>query len=64
MNENCLICLGVGWVCENHIDKPWCDDLGCTCGAGLPCECNVGDEPGIDEVDIRRIFQETFVTKH
>ena len=23
MNENCPICRGIGWVCENHPDKPY-----------------------------------------
>jgi hypothetical protein len=47
-NEDCPICSGVRWVCENHPDKPWNDELACTCGAGLPCECNTGEEPDIN----------------
>jgi hypothetical protein len=38
----------IGWVCENHPDKPWDDEMGCTCGAGLPCECNTGEESDIN----------------
>ena len=40
MNANCPICRGIGWVCENHPDKPYDDELGCTCGDGIPCACN------------------------
>jgi hypothetical protein len=47
---NCPTCRGTGWVCENHPDKPWDDEMGCTCGAGLPCECNTGEEPDIRQV--------------
>jgi hypothetical protein len=32
-----------GWVCENHPDKPWDKELGCECGAGVPCGSNRGD---------------------
>jgi hypothetical protein len=45
MDKNCPICFGIGWVCENHPDKAWDKELGCECGAGMPCECNDGDEP-------------------
>lgn len=31
-NKKCPICLGIGWVCENHITMPWDDELGCTRG--------------------------------
>jgi hypothetical protein len=34
MNPRCPICLGVGWVCENHPDLPWSDELRCQCGSG------------------------------
>src|SRR3978361_1648054 len=58
-NPKCHRCLGVGWVCENHIDKPWDDDLGCICGAGLPCECNIGEDP-----ETRVVLIEENVTWH
>jgi hypothetical protein len=45
----CVRCADVGWICENHRDKPWDGDRACSCGgAGAPCPaCNVGtgDEP-------------------
>jgi hypothetical protein len=45
MDRNCPKCLGIGWVCEEHPDKAWHDELGCMCGAGMPCACNRdGDE--------------------
>lgn len=47
-DPDCRRCAGTGWVCENHINKPWADgpdydrDMrGCACGAGAPCpSCN------------------------
>jgi hypothetical protein len=58
-NPKCPNCHGIGWVCENHPDKPWDDEIGCTWGAGLPCECNTGDEP-----DISRIIEDKKPTRH
>lgn len=39
----CVHCLGSGWVCENHMDRP--SDVitegGCACGgAAAPCRCS------------------------
>jgi hypothetical protein len=48
-NPNCPICHGIGWVCENHPEKAW-DKEGCTCGAGMPCKCNSGEEPDISQL--------------
>jgi hypothetical protein len=47
MDKNFLICFGIGWVCENHPDHAWHDELGCQCGAGEPCRCNKADEPDV-----------------
>jgi len=44
MDKNCPICFGVGWVCGNHPDRALDAELGCQCGAGIPCRCNDGDE--------------------
>ena len=43
----CDICQGLLWVCENHPLAPWDDsmDLGCECGAGMPCVCNNAGAP-------------------
>lgn len=40
--EACPICRDIEWVCENHRDRPWSEDIlnGCQCGAGAPCVCN------------------------
>jgi hypothetical protein len=54
MNPKCPICFGIGWVCETHPNRAWDDELGCTCGAGQPCECNQTD--GIDEPDISQVL--------
>jgi hypothetical protein len=60
---DCPVCLGLGWVCENHPHLPWTDDgRGCQCGAGMPCECNRGD--GIDEPDVSGVLDETPPVKH
>ncbi len=45
----CTRCLGQGWICEHHPDRPW-PHVGCQ-GAGDPCpHCNAGpiveDPPG------------------
>ena len=50
-NANCLICHGIGWVCENHPEKAWDKEIGCDCGAGMPCKCNSGEEPDISQVN-------------
>jgi hypothetical protein len=60
MTKHCPICFGIGWFCENHPDKPWDQDLGCECGAGMPCECNDADEPDLGGI----VIQEEHSTKH
>jgi len=49
MTFTCTNCEDEWWVCENHPDKAWADDLQhdhepekvCNCGAGAPCKtCN------------------------
>ena len=54
MNPNCPICRGIGWVCENHPEKPWDPELGCICGAGAPCKCNATG--GVDEPDVIQVI--------
>jgi hypothetical protein len=49
-------------VCENHLDKPWDLDLGCICGAGVPCKCNETD--GIDEPDVSQVIVEDPPRRH
>lgn len=47
----CKRCDDLGWVCENHTERPWRDggsdrEDASDCGAGAPCpECN--SEPGV-----------------
>jgi hypothetical protein len=64
MARHCYKCLGVGWVCENHPSLPWSDELGCQCGAGMPCVCNRAGEPGIGELDVSQILEEHDMIKH
>jgi hypothetical protein len=42
----CIFCADTGWVCENHLRRPWEGPHGCDCGgAGMPCAaCNVPEE--------------------
>jgi hypothetical protein len=57
MKSDCPICKGLGWVCENHPDKPWDPAIGCQCGgAGVPCDCQ-GPQDGIDEPDVSEIIK-------
>lgn len=58
MKKDCPVCFGIGWVCENHPNRAWHEELGCMCGAGMPCECNRMAEPGIDEPDISEVIHE------
>jgi len=55
----CTRCDDIGWVCENHTDKPWHMGAGgCMCGAGAPCPaCNVAnaDNPPRDPSDFVRV---------
>jgi hypothetical protein len=38
--EDCPICHGEGWVCEDHRLKAWNGGEGCCGGAGALCMCN------------------------
>jgi hypothetical protein len=55
MKPDCPVCQGIGWVCENHPDKPWDGEKGCICGAGMPCICQ-GPRDGIDEPDFSQVL--------
>jgi hypothetical protein len=58
MDKMCPICFGIGWVCELHPNRAWHEELGCMCGAGMPCECNRVDQ----EEDVQLLDEE--ITKH
>ena len=56
INPKCRVCRGLGWVCENHPERPWLDEVdGCQCSAGMRCECQDNDEeePVILEITVR-----------
>jgi hypothetical protein len=60
MKKKCQICLNVGWVCENHPLRPWSEEIGCMCGAGMPCRCN-----GKEDLDVRAVvIDESEITWH
>jgi hypothetical protein len=49
-------------VWENHPDKAWHDEVGCTCGAGMRCQCNQeGDDSEL--LDITEVIFD-YVTVH
>lgn len=56
IDPNCKVCLGIGWVCENHPQRAWTKELGCQCGAGMACECVRAD--GLEEPDISQVLEE------
>jgi hypothetical protein len=65
MNQKCPICFGIGWVCENHPDKPRDKELGCECVAGMTCECNSAGEPSVDEPDTSQVIvEEDKISRH
>lgn len=37
---DCPVCLGEGWVCEEHDLTAWGDGDECCGAAGMPCKCN------------------------
>jgi len=36
IDPDCKVCLSIGWVCENHPQRAWTDELGCQCGQECP----------------------------
>lgn len=64
VDKSCKICCGIGWVCENHPDRAWDAELGCMCGAGMPCECNRAGEGGVDEPDVSKVIEEKDIRRH
>jgi hypothetical protein len=55
-SAKCPTCFGLGWVCENHPKRAWTEEMGCQCGAGMPCECNRAD--GLHEPNVSTVFVE------
>jgi hypothetical protein len=51
----CPICFGLGWVCENHPKRACSEELGCQCGAGMPCECVSVD--GLEGPDVNQVLE-------
>jgi hypothetical protein len=56
IDPDCKVCLGIGSVCENYPHRAWAVDLGCRCGAGMPCECVRADN--LEEPDASQILEE------
>lgn len=65
-NPNCPVCFGIGFVCENHPNRAWSEELGCQCGAGEPCACNRSDDiyHGLEELDVSHFIPDADVKKH
>jgi hypothetical protein len=55
MDKNCPKCFGYRMGVRNP-SLAWHQDLGYTCGAGMPCECNQVGEPGIDPPDYSELM--------
>jgi hypothetical protein len=55
IDPNCPICLGLGWVCENHPNRAWDNKEGCQCGAGMPCECQ--RTSSLEQPDVSQILE-------
>ena len=51
IDPDCKVCLGVGWVCENHRQRAWTEELGYS--AALECRVNAFALMGIEEPDVR-----------
>lgn len=62
IDPNCPACFGLGWVCENHPDRAWDQELGCQCGAGMPCECQRANGP--EQPDVSAVLSESSPIKH
>lgn len=49
VRPGCEVCMGTGWVCEDHPNKPWDwpAPVGCDLahGPGMPCRCTGLDGP-------------------
>ena len=56
IDPDCKVCLRIGWVCENHPGRAWTEELGCQCGAGMPCACVRAD--GFEEPDVSQVLEE------
>lgn len=54
MNE-CPICKGEGWVCEDHQDLPWDSWHQNNCGAGQPCTCHPSHESNLSQSEKQRL---------
>jgi Protein of unknown function (DUF2934) len=44
----CPVCFGIGGL-RSHSDRAWHEELGCMCGAGMPCKCNSGEELDVSQ---------------
>ncbi len=42
-------------MCESHPKRAWSDEVGCQCGAGMPCECIRAN--GLEEPDVSGIIR-------
>jgi Protein of unknown function (DUF2934) len=59
--KNCRVCFGIGWVCENHPDRAWHEELGCIVRCrNAPCKCNSGEELDVSQV----LVDEKDATRH
>ncbi len=47
----CWFCDRTGWVCENHVGRPWRPlsqrSDACACGTGARCTCSLDRHAGL-----------------
>jgi hypothetical protein len=60
MDKKCTFCFVIGWVCENHPDHAWHDELVVCAARESLADANNGDEPDKSEV----LIEESDITRH
>ena len=54
IDQNCLVCFGLCWVCENDPIRRD-EKLGGQCGAGMPSECQRAN--GLEQPDFNNVLE-------
>lgn len=62
IDPKCPVCFGLGWVCENHPERAWDEEMGCQCGPGMPCECQQAN--GLEQRYVSKVMEEDEAGPH
>ena len=62
IDPDCKVCLGVGWVCENHRQRAWTEELGYS--VALECRVNAFALTGLEEPDVSQALKERTSARH